>query len=293
MNRVCVGGIILNSSKSSIVVVRGVASKKWGIPKGHLEDGETVSEGIYREIEEETGLVLRDVVESYSKQFKCYVGESLIKLYTKVFIVDDNITLQPKDKEEIDDVMWLDLSLCEDYSGYKFNWAIMNIFRDKWFKQYTNIKNISLLDAVNKRPTRVGGIFVNNQRDKVLLVKEPRSELWGIPKGILKNGENITEGFSRTVTEKIGMDISNQTQLVENKIHTVNPIHVKIFQIDEDTPLKSTSYIEKIKWVDLKTLLDSKNYLDSSINGSAKLLVDYNWFRNLVSTIKPVVTSIA
>lgn len=293
MDRTCVGGIIFNKSKSSIVIVRGATSKKWGIPKGRLEEGETINDGIYREIEEETGLELRNVVESCTKNFRYRVSKSDIKLYVKVFILDDNIKLNPKDEEEISDITWLDLSTWEDYSGYEFNWTIMHLLRDKWFKQYANIKNISLLEVANRKCIRVGGIFINNQRDKVLLVRETSSNLWGIPKGALKFGEDITDGFCRTINEETGMDISNKTQLVENKMYTYNPIHVKIFQIDEDIPIKSCNHVEKVKWVDLKTILDSSFYLNKSFNRTVKTLVDYKWFRNLVSVVKPVVASIA
>ena len=58
--RKCCGGIILNIDKQNtiyVLVVLGRMSKKWGLPKGGLEEEETYEECALREIREETGLL--------------------------------------------------------------------------------------------------------------------------------------------------------------------------------------------------------------------------------------------
>ena len=57
---IIVGGIIEKDNK--ILMVKEAKQKcygKWNVPAGHLEDGETIFEGTFREIFEETGCKVR------------------------------------------------------------------------------------------------------------------------------------------------------------------------------------------------------------------------------------------
>ena len=60
------GGIILNSNFEVLVVSQH--GRSWSLPKGHLEDNESLLDAAYREIEEETGLT--DL--SYINYLGCY-----------------------------------------------------------------------------------------------------------------------------------------------------------------------------------------------------------------------------
>lgn len=53
-----VAGIIIKES-SSVLLMKRADNGLWGIPSGHVEPGETVEQAIIREIEEETGLVVK------------------------------------------------------------------------------------------------------------------------------------------------------------------------------------------------------------------------------------------
>tara|TARA_B100001996_G_scaffold381221_1_gene370218 strand:- start:1861 stop:2292 length:432 start_codon:yes stop_codon:yes gene_type:complete len=50
----CAGGIIINDNKEAVVVNQNHNS--WSLPKGHVDDGETILEAAIREIYEETGI---------------------------------------------------------------------------------------------------------------------------------------------------------------------------------------------------------------------------------------------
>ncbi len=50
----CAGGIIINSNQEAVIVNQNHDS--WSLPKGHVDEGETILEAAIREIYEETGI---------------------------------------------------------------------------------------------------------------------------------------------------------------------------------------------------------------------------------------------
>ena len=50
------GGIVYRGGEEGVEVALIRAGKRWGLPKGHVESGETVQETALREVAEETGL---------------------------------------------------------------------------------------------------------------------------------------------------------------------------------------------------------------------------------------------
>ena len=97
------GGIIVNRSLDSVIIVLNRDSKmkgecKWGLPKGHIKYGEQLSECAEREIEEETGLKLK--INDKNPRIK------INDTYYYIIVMNQDISLVPKDKREIAEVKW-------------------------------------------------------------------------------------------------------------------------------------------------------------------------------------------
>ncbi len=59
-----VTGVLLHDGKV-LLVQQSVESREWSLPGGKLEPGETIAEGLIREMREETGLDVRLVKQLY------------------------------------------------------------------------------------------------------------------------------------------------------------------------------------------------------------------------------------
>ena len=86
------------------------AKDRWTIPKGHVEEGESLEETAVREIEEETGLGSLKILERLGKSdFRYRKADNLILMTMHVFLIhaykntDDYV---PEESEGIKDVAW-------------------------------------------------------------------------------------------------------------------------------------------------------------------------------------------
>ena len=81
------GGIVYRRSAGTIDVALIRTGKRWGLPKGHVEEGEGIQEAACREVLEETGLE-GEVVEklgdiSYRYAYK-KAGGGLVRVFKRV-----------------------------------------------------------------------------------------------------------------------------------------------------------------------------------------------------------------
>lgn len=83
---------------------------RWTIPKGHVEEGESLEQTAIREIGEETGLTKLGIRDKLDKIHFFYRKEGkLIYMTTHVFLIEalgDTDALVPEDSEGIADVKW-------------------------------------------------------------------------------------------------------------------------------------------------------------------------------------------
>lgn len=106
---VAAGGIVINQLNEILFIYR---YSKWDLPKGHLENGETMEECALREVKEETGLhnvsITRFIGKTQHEYFDNYLNAEAIK-ETNWFEMsgDKNEALQPLTQENIEWARWV------------------------------------------------------------------------------------------------------------------------------------------------------------------------------------------
>lgn len=107
------GGVVFRRSGESIEILM-IQDRlgRWTIPKGHVEEGESLEQTALREVAEETGLTRLRLGDKLEKLHFFYRKEGkLIFMTTHVFLMEalgDTDSLTRGDSEGIVDVKWFD-----------------------------------------------------------------------------------------------------------------------------------------------------------------------------------------
>jgi len=103
---IAAGGLVQNSNGETLFIYR---NDKWDLPKGHMEEGESLEEAALREVEEETGvrgLIIDQFLKTTYHVFKRN-GEYKLKVtYWYGMTTDYQGPLKPQKKEGIEKVKW-------------------------------------------------------------------------------------------------------------------------------------------------------------------------------------------
>jgi ADP-ribose pyrophosphatase YjhB (NUDIX family) len=108
------GGVVLNPHNQMLFIYR---LDKWDLPKGKVEDDESVQEGALREVEEECGIANLHLEQHLCTTWHTYLqnGHPMLKATTwYIMRHDGNATLTPQAIEGITDVKWLGLNETDD-----------------------------------------------------------------------------------------------------------------------------------------------------------------------------------
>ncbi|MEI2708502.1 MAG: NUDIX domain-containing protein [Chitinophagaceae bacterium] len=132
---VAAGGLVFNENKELLMIFRRA---KWDLPKGKLDEGETIEECAIREVEEETGvqqIILGKLIQkTYHEYFDQWIHEDVIKeTWWFEMFVSKKQQLLPQTEEDIERIIWADattIETCLENSYSTIIEVINNYFND-------------------------------------------------------------------------------------------------------------------------------------------------------------------
>jgi 8-oxo-dGTP pyrophosphatase MutT (NUDIX family) len=115
------GGVVENEKHALLFMFR---RGKWDLPKGKLDDGETIEECAVREVEEETGLKQIKLKEHLLTTYHTYneSGHHILKeSYWYKMSVDSKVQdMKPQMEEDITELKWVSKKHLEDVLSNTF-----------------------------------------------------------------------------------------------------------------------------------------------------------------------------
>ena len=112
------GGLVKNKNQEILMIFR---REKWDLPKGKLDEGETIEQCAKREVEEETGLSHIKIIKPIAITYHTYIlfGKRNLKethWYLMNAVGDEKLI--PQTEEEITEIIW---AKKEELSKYLMN----------------------------------------------------------------------------------------------------------------------------------------------------------------------------
>ena len=101
------GGLVFNEKEEALLIFR---RGKWDLPKGKLDEGESLHECAVREVEEETGLKNVKLLSFLTTTYHTYEedGKQILKeSHWYRMEVKGKQTLTPQTEEDITDIRWV------------------------------------------------------------------------------------------------------------------------------------------------------------------------------------------
>lgn len=117
---IAAGGVVKNEAGEILLIFR---RGYWDLPKGKLDEGESIAECAVREVEEETGIGDIQLGELMGETYHTYreKGNDLFKTtYWYDMSVKGNPRLTPQAEEQIEQVRWAPVNRLEEYTQHTY-----------------------------------------------------------------------------------------------------------------------------------------------------------------------------
>ncbi|MFA9371182.1 MAG: NUDIX hydrolase [Labilibaculum antarcticum] len=124
------GGKVFNSNQQILAIYR---LKKWDLPKGKVEKGESVREAAVREVEEECGVTDLKIEKELSSTYHTYWMKDkhiLKRTYWYQMSYSGSETLVPQTEEDIQEVKWLSPDKLDEFKANTYA-SILEVVNEK------------------------------------------------------------------------------------------------------------------------------------------------------------------
>lgn len=114
------GGLVKNEKDEILMIFR---REKWDLPKGKLDEGETLEDCAKREVEEETGLQKLRLIKPIKVTYHTYVQfgkHNLKETHWYLMKARGNQNLVPQTEEEISKIIWAKKEALQPYLANTF-----------------------------------------------------------------------------------------------------------------------------------------------------------------------------
>lgn len=131
------GGVVHKREKNSLFVLLIFRRDVWDLPKGKVEEGESVRECAVREVAEEVGLsalpvITKQLVQTYHEYEQ---GSIRFGKTTHWFAMELNANskerFKPQTEEDIEEVQWVPLSEAKSLVGYDNLIEVLQAFEEQ------------------------------------------------------------------------------------------------------------------------------------------------------------------
>lgn len=114
---IAAGGVVINNQNEILMIFR---RGKWDLPKGKLDEGETLEQCAVREVKEETGLTSIKLEEKITTTYHTYTefGKHILKeSHWYKMTANNHEQLVPQAEEDITDIKWIAPSDLKKYTA--------------------------------------------------------------------------------------------------------------------------------------------------------------------------------
>jgi len=122
------GGLVKNENEEILMMFR---RGKWDLPKGKLDEGETLEQCAKREVEEETGLQKLEIIKPIAITYHTYIQfgkHNLKECHWYAMKATKNEKLIPQTEEDISELVWAKKEELEKYFSNTFP-AIIEVLK--------------------------------------------------------------------------------------------------------------------------------------------------------------------